>query len=311
MKTTLNTAGFPLVIMILWFGSPAAQAQQGRPSVPRPPHVPFEVIDKGSVGAPQQKGELVIRNEQQWADLWRDLHGQRSSRPAPPVIDFEKEMILAVLMGQQPTGGYAIEVTQIVTLSGQVIVKVLQTAPSEGTPVTLMLSSPYCIVKLGRIDKPVRFEVPALKKSESSPDDEDVWREATSASGQAEVVAEVQEMYADLSARNWKKFAEHFGPGAIISTAADENGSKGLRILNVTDWIAEARLGLEGRDSFDEKMMHQEVHTFNNVAQVWSHFVAHSKDKGKSETRSGIDAITLHKNAGRWKIAALGYSSRE
>src|SRR3970282_1269906 len=107
-----------------------------------------------------------------------------------------------------------------------------------------------------RIEKPVHLEVPPLKKSESSPDDGDVWREATSASGQAEVVAEVQEMYADFSARNWKKFAEHFGAGAISSTAADESGSEGLRILSVTDWIAKARPGLEGKDSFDEKMVH-------------------------------------------------------
>ena len=36
-----------------------------------------------------------------------------SAPPPPPSVDFSRDMVVALFMGERPTGGYAIEVTQI------------------------------------------------------------------------------------------------------------------------------------------------------------------------------------------------------
>ena len=76
-----------------------------------PQSVPFETIDKGEIsyfnyGDPDFLGAtMVIRDLKTWGWFWK-LHTQGiDPSPAHPPIDFMKEMVLAVLLGYQTSGG--------------------------------------------------------------------------------------------------------------------------------------------------------------------------------------------------------------
>jgi len=82
--------------------------------------IPFETVDRGEIsyfryGDPLFQGaELVIRDVESWKSFWR-LHSQGMDPPPPlPTVIFQKEMILAVILGHQGSGGGPrVEITSI------------------------------------------------------------------------------------------------------------------------------------------------------------------------------------------------------
>jgi hypothetical protein len=101
---------------------------------------------------------LVIRNDTAWKEL---LNNSPAMVVSPeftnPEINFSKEMVLAAFGGEHSSGGYRIQIIQVNDRPYFVEVTINSTAPQAGQPVTAAFTYPYHIVKVPRIDKPVRF----------------------------------------------------------------------------------------------------------------------------------------------------------
>src|SRR5215470_16966140 len=75
--------------------------------------VPFATLAKGLASGVGQPIQIVARSQTDWAALWsRHMRIQIAPPPAPSV-DFSRDMVVALFMGERPTGGYAIEVMRI------------------------------------------------------------------------------------------------------------------------------------------------------------------------------------------------------
>ena len=92
----------------------------------------------------------VINTADEWADVFE--------RSPPPEIDFSETTVIAVFMGRRPTGGYGIEVKEIIDTGFLVVIKVEQTSSGKGCVLAQVITSPYHIVKVDKIDKSVRFD---------------------------------------------------------------------------------------------------------------------------------------------------------
>ncbi len=127
--------------------------------------VPFETLARGAHGAFGPAAEHVIRSEQ-------ELRSKGVDRLLPPGtrVDWTREMVLAVFMGQQSSGGYSIEVKAIERKQMMTIlpvpappptyyleVQVERRTPPPGSIVTMALTSPYHVVKLARARERVDF----------------------------------------------------------------------------------------------------------------------------------------------------------
>jgi hypothetical protein len=73
--------------------------------------IPFETIDMGDIsyykyGDPSFQGaQLVIRDRESWEWFWK-LHTHGMEPPPPlPKVNFAREMVIAVVLGYQTTGG--------------------------------------------------------------------------------------------------------------------------------------------------------------------------------------------------------------
>jgi hypothetical protein len=118
----------------------------------------------------------------------------------------------------------------------------------------------------------------------------------------AEVQAEVRAMYADLSAREWEKFASHFAEGAVVLF-------KGRKPVPIAEFIAHNRKALEGKEVFGEECLELDVRVHRDLAHAWSRFRGRVGSAEKVTTWSGIDAYTLLRIEGRWRIAAIAVST--
>ena len=75
----------------------------------------------------------------------------------PPEVDFSNSTVIAVFMGEKPTGGHDIEITNITDEGDKVVVNVKRISPDENCVVTQVLTQPYHIVKTSKITKNVEF----------------------------------------------------------------------------------------------------------------------------------------------------------
>lgn len=73
----------------------------------------FETIDKGSYSGHQIRKNYVIRNDASWKGLWDLTFGIHIPKLEAPEINFSKDMVIAVYRGMQTTGGYGIEIQNI------------------------------------------------------------------------------------------------------------------------------------------------------------------------------------------------------
>jgi hypothetical protein len=125
------------------------------------PRVPF------LSGGISERARLVIRNREEFDELWKDIFGLVSDKPALPEIDFAREMIIVAAMGQQPSTGYHIFIDSACEVDNQLVRSInfsrcgqfpSQTAPAD-------------IVRLPKTDLPVTF-----RETEITADCKKFWR---------------------------------------------------------------------------------------------------------------------------------------
>lgn len=124
--------------------TPPAQAREGQ-------MVPVAREFRGQQGPFPDRGLFVIQRPEIWEALW---DGQQV-----PDVDFSRYMVVAALMGQQPTAGYDINITDVRATGQRVVVYVTQTAPRPGTLVAQALAYPYHMVVIPKATQPVEFVV--------------------------------------------------------------------------------------------------------------------------------------------------------
>lgn len=127
----------------------------------------------------------------------------------------------------------------------------------------------------------------------------------------AAVRAELERYYADLSARNWDAFADHFWPGAELVTIWQPPGEDEERVVytSVPDFIRSAPAGPGSREIFEERMLEVEIRIQGPLAQAWTRYTARFGDPGDVQSWEGTDAFTLLNHDGRWRITALAYAA--
>lgn len=124
-----------------------------------------------------------------------------------------------------------------------------------------------------------------------------------------QVLAVVEQYYADLSARDWPRVYDHFWPGATLTTPWQPPGDSLVRVVPTTieAFIEQAPLGPGSRQIFEERMDSARVRGSAGLAQVWSWYSARFGDPGQVADWRGTDAFTLIRHEGRWRIASLAY----
>lgn len=129
---------------------------------------------------------------------------------------------------------------------------------------------------------------------------------------EAEVLKEIEQYYLDFSDRDWEAFSDHFWGGATLATiwpAAGETAPS-VWVSSIPEFVEQAPSGPGSKPIFSERMTASAVKVEGKLAQVWAHYDAEFGEEGKLMKWSGIDAFTLLKFEGRWKIVSLSYVSQ-
>lgn len=105
----------------------------------------------------EESEELIIKTEAEFRNFWVDLHDLVSPVPEVPEIDFDSEVVIAVLMGVQTTGGYYTNIEEVGVHEGVTGISVVETSPAENCTTAQVLTMPYHIIRISD-DLPDEYE---------------------------------------------------------------------------------------------------------------------------------------------------------
>ena len=140
----LHDPARPLIVIPT--GAPTASTPSTMEE-PKDALIDFSVIDTGmhAAGVSSAKN-YAAGGPEEFAKIWKMAHGD-DGIPLPEV-DFDKDYVIAVFAGQKPTGGYALEVSQVVDSKDTRTIAMTLTSPGKGCIVTQALTNPYQIITL-------------------------------------------------------------------------------------------------------------------------------------------------------------------
>ncbi|MCH8568175.1 MAG: protease complex subunit PrcB family protein [Balneolales bacterium] len=120
----------------------------------------LETVSQGAHGGFSSNGdkEFVIRDSENFSQFWKNMHGpQLGQNENIPDINFQDFMIIAVFMGEMPSSGYSIGITEIESGENSLTVKVQETRPGSTCMNMTVMTAPHHIVKIPSSDKDVSF----------------------------------------------------------------------------------------------------------------------------------------------------------
>jgi hypothetical protein len=129
---------------------------------------------------------------------------------------------------------------------------------------------------------------------------------------EAEVRAVLLRYYVDLTARDWPAVREHFWPAGAYATVWQPPGQPRalVEIVPVDTFIARAPQGPDSKPIFEERLTDVVVRSYGNLAQAWATYTARFGEPGNVATWEGIDAFTLLRHDGTWRIVSLSYTDK-
>ncbi|HEX8686813.1 MAG TPA: DUF885 family protein [Pyrinomonadaceae bacterium] len=122
----------------------AAEAQ-GQTEEAKP--VEFSLLATGAMSA-HEGGRAVelITDEAAWRRAWEKVG---AGRPLPEV-SFDTRAVVVAYQGEQPTGGYSVEITDIKRTGTVLAVTVNERRPASGSLTTQVITSPFVAVSIPR-----------------------------------------------------------------------------------------------------------------------------------------------------------------
>lgn len=118
----------------------------------------IKVIAKGAFSGIQEAKQIVITNQTQWAEVWQKHNLRNEPKRPAPEIDFKKQTVLFVTLGQKRTGGYSIDIVDVSPKDGKTEVLLRTGAPKPGSMSLQALTAPFAIVAVPKIEGEVAFK---------------------------------------------------------------------------------------------------------------------------------------------------------
>lgn len=115
--------------------------------------VPFTPLMRGTYSNVTSRVNYFITSPDQLNELWKMINATST----PPKVDFEKNAVIAVFAGQQPSAGYAIQVSKVVDSSAR-LVSITIAKPDDGCIKGQSLTTPYELVTIPTTSLPLAHE---------------------------------------------------------------------------------------------------------------------------------------------------------
>jgi hypothetical protein len=111
--------------------------------------VTVEKGDRSGIRGPLQ---TVIHNQDEWNAFWKRHSSIDTNPPPAPIIDFDREMVVGIFLGEKRTGGYEVEIVRVERRDSSLYFYYREESPPPGAMVTQALTQPFHLVKIAKYE---------------------------------------------------------------------------------------------------------------------------------------------------------------
>lgn len=110
-------------------------------------------VEKGQRSGIREALQTVIRNRDEWNAFWK-RHDSTNTPPAlAPIVDFDREMVVGIFLGEKSTGGYEVEIVRAERRDSSLYFYYREESPPPNAMVTQALTQPFHLVKITKDQK--------------------------------------------------------------------------------------------------------------------------------------------------------------
>src|SRR5262245_13138666 len=107
-------------------------------------------VEKGQRSGIREALQKVIRNRDEWNAFWK-RHSSINTNPLPAlIVDFDREMVVGIFLGEKNTGGYEVEIVWAERRDSALYFYYREENPPPGAMVTQALTQPFHLVKIAK-----------------------------------------------------------------------------------------------------------------------------------------------------------------
>lgn len=106
----------------------------------------FKILDQGNRSGVLESKNASIAQKDDFTVLWSQHKNHVIGGGIVPEIDFTKQAIIGVFLGEKPTGGYSVVIDKITLENNTAHVYFTTILPGKNCRLTQALTSPYTIV---------------------------------------------------------------------------------------------------------------------------------------------------------------------
>jgi hypothetical protein len=117
----------------------------------------YTVLDRNNHSGYTTAGSRVIKDAATWAAVWAIHTSFYGTPPAPPAVDFSKNMVIGVYIGSRPSGCYATDIVNVDRSGARLNILRSDTLPGPASACTSVITSPAEFIVLERSDAPLEF----------------------------------------------------------------------------------------------------------------------------------------------------------
>lgn len=138
-----------ICLLTLWLSACAGTGGES------PEVLPQKDLARGAYSALRFERTQVIRDTETLAQFWE----RARVRDPLPAVDFSQRMVIIAALGERRTGGYRIDIRQVLATDAGVRVEIRAATPGENCLVSQALTQPFHIVSVPARSGPVRFSI--------------------------------------------------------------------------------------------------------------------------------------------------------
>lgn len=113
----------------------------------------FIILLQEAYGGLENNEQRVIKNAEGLQEVYTIINKFRRPGVPVPQVDFKKNSVVALFMGEKTTGGFSTEVASISRTKDGMIVNIKEEGPKPNDNVTTAICQPFCFVKIPRPDE--------------------------------------------------------------------------------------------------------------------------------------------------------------
>ena len=133
------------------------QTKTANPPIATEKPIEFNVIKSGTNGIYKSATELKIEESAKLDAVWAELFKNYSRQAPIPIVDFTKNSVIVVTMGEQNSGGHSIKISSVSETDKAIIVNIEESKPGSTCITTSVMTYPFQLIEIPKSDKKFIF----------------------------------------------------------------------------------------------------------------------------------------------------------